>query len=605
MLAVLVFITLVLILGAGILTLTDATVKQSRTLSLSDNVFYSAESALQVYAQIVEERVRTVNPYSAPSDITYSELKSSSSDIETWRSAYLTDIKIELKAIYDDVIPSEDGSLGIDIDFYLGNVRLDLDDPYINFPDELALIIDTREQIISEFEKTVEKDSEFDDSYMEILTPLTFYPTKAISYSVTATMGGRTLVAYVVGVDLEGREVSSSGTGDAIPTFNEPEFNRPVAGSVGRDEVLGFGSYDGGAYYKSNNTDVYKALEKNADGSYVKSGTDYKWETIDADKKLESYNGLITQLKYVISETDALTRNSVLGNIPATDTRWVAGTNKNATHIRVTGNYTLTGDYPNLEYLEVVNGNLTISGTVNCPKLRGVYVGGGSGTDAISISVGAKFNGNSDIGGTIFLTKGRDIKLSTDNSKTLILFGKFLASGGNITIKISGGGNADSSSNSMFVATKNGVSDKGKLETTGQNFRMAAYSAGQVPQYYAENYLKLYVQNKQASFEGIFATLSDEPIFDGSVDDRNLRGIFVGNCGKLNGTVRVLPFNPDQEDKMLPGGLFDAEGEGFITIPVKDESTPDGGSLKIVIDDVSFGEKAKLVIRETTGDGDL
>jgi len=612
MLAVLVFLTLILVLGAGILTLADATVKQSRTLGLNDNLFYSAESALQVYVQLIEEKVRAVKIISDPHAISYSALNTDA--IEDKRSDHLTDIKNELQTIYGDIKPAEGGSLGIAIDFYLGEVRLDLD-ALFHSPEELELIGDTQDQIIVEYEKIMAEDPDLEGNYEgEIWTAVAFYPTKAITYRVTATMGGRTLVAYLEGVVLEEGENSPGGMGDAVPDFGKVEFDRPEGGFEIRDEILYFGAYDGGAYFHANNTNVYQALEKNADGSYKKNGSDYSWITIEAEKKLESYNSLTNQLRYVIAETDALTRDKVLGNIPASDGRWVAITNQNeqdakdAQYIKATGNYTLTGNYPDLEYLEIVNGKLTISGITNCPKLKGVYVGGASGTEAITISKDAQFNGNGSAGGTVFLTKGRDIVLYTSSSTITILFnGKFLASGGNVLIDVNGGGSASNKSNSMFVATKNGVvgSDNGKLTTIGQNFRMAAYSAQQVPQYYAENELILHVQNKQASFEGIFATLSDKYIFDDSVDKRNLKGIFVGNCNDITGNIRVSPFNPAQADKMLPGGLFDAEGGKFVVMPGEVAVPPGDGKLEIGLNDVNFGGRARLVIRETTGDRPL
>jgi len=607
MLVVLVFITLVLVLGIGILSLADATVRQSRTLGISDNVYYSAESALQVYVQLVDERVRVVRPFSDPHDIAYSKLDDEDDDsIETWRSEYLTEIKEQLLVIYDDVKPAGSGNLGIDIDFYLGNVRLNLANPYIHSTGELALIGDTREHIKSEFERIMDEEPGSEDDYEgEVQTEVVFYPTKAITYNVTATIGGRTLVAYLGDASSDDSE-DGSGTGDAIPDFSDTVFIRPVGGREGRDELLSFGSYDGGAYYKNNNINVYQALIKNADGSYIMSGSDHSWETIGADEKEQSYDGLINQLKYVITETDALTRDSVLGIVPgAADPPWELGTNNNARYIRANGNYILNGTYPNLEYLEVVNGSLTISGTVNCTKLKGVYVEGVSGTNAITILENAIFSGNSSVGGTIFLTKGRDIELNTGSGSTFLLDGKFLASGGDVTIDTSGGGAGNNKSNSMFVATKNGNSYKGKITTTGQNFRMAAFSAGQVPQYYAENDLLLHVQNNNASFEGIFATLSENNIFDDTVAERKLRGIFVGNCGKLRPNVRVLPFNPAQEDKMLPGGLFDAEGGGFIIVPGEVEIPPSDGSLSATLNEVTFDGVTKLVIRETTGDGEL
>ena len=609
MLAVLVFITLVLILGAGILSLADATVKQSRTLSLSDSVFYSAESALQVYVQLVEERMRDPITFSIIGDshiVPYNKLNTHP-EMENWRSDYLTFIKDQLKDIRDKIIPDNGGNLGITIDFDIGPVRLNLDTSVPNAGAELDLITDTRDKIRAELAWYRANDPDFVEPGGDMPTTVMFFPLQAITYRITATIGGRTLEAYISDAsDEEDPDETESphGPGNAIPDFNTV-FNRPHGGSEGRDAVLSFGSYDGGAYFKNYNTNVYQALKKNTDGSYAMSGGKYQWETIAANDKLRAYNSLIAQLRYVISETDARTRDSVLGNIPATDSRWKAGTDKNATHIRVTGDYPLTGEYPNLEYLEVV-GNLTISGTVNCPKLKGVYVGGSSGT-AITISEGTQFSGNGSVGGTVFLTKGRDIVLYTSsNSDTLLLNGKFLASGGDVIIVVSGGGSGNHKSNSMFVATKNGIANKGKLTTTGQNFRMAAYSANQVPQYYAENDLLLHIQNNNASFEGIFATLTEKDIFDGTVSNGNLKGIFVGNCGKLNNNVRILPFNPTQVDKMLPGGLFDATGgegfvyeEGVVAIP------PTAGSLEINLNGVDYGGVARLVIRETTGDGDL
>jgi len=607
MLAVLVFITLVIILGVGILALSDATVKQSRILGLSDSAFYSAESALQVYVQLVEERVSAVDIISDAYEIVYSELDDNDA-IETWRSDHLTDIKEQLQGIYYDIRPDEGGSLGIDIEFYLGDALLNVDDPDSHPPEELAFIGDTRDRIKHEFEAIVAGDPGFDDSYMDIQTAVVFYPKKAITYSVTATMSGRTLVANVgsaFSVDLGGEvETSPSGKGDALPDFDDTVFLRPEIELESREEVLRYGTYDGGAYYHANNTNVYSSLRKDADGTYIKEGLNYKWDAIDATKKNESYNSLIDQLKLVISEVDALTRDRVLGNIPATDPRWSNGTNTDAQYIRATGNYTMSGNYPNLEYLEVV-GNLTISGKVDCYKLKGVYVGGVSGTNAITILESAQLDGNRTIGGTIFLTKNRDILLNTGSSTTLLYNGKFLASGGNVTISVSGGGMGNNKSNSMFVATKNGVpgSAKGKLTTTGQNFRMAAYSLEQVPQYYAENDLLLHVQNANASFEGIFATLSERDIFDGTVGDRNLKGLYVGNCSRLGQNVRILPFNPEQENQMLPGGLFDAEGYGFIYVPGEiDESAAGNGSLSIMISELKFSGDAKLIIRETTGD---
>ena len=610
MLAVLMFITFVLILAVGILALADASVRQSGVLGISDNVFYSMESALQVYMQLVDERVRTIDILSDSYDTAFSTLDSSTA-IATWQSNHLTYIKNQLLTIYNDVKPAASGSLGIAIDFYLGDVLLNLDDPTSHTPEELAMIGDTRDQIKEEFERIMEEDPALSGSFAgEIWTAVSFYPAKAITYSVTATMGGRTLVANVDSVfTVDPEEASSSRTGDAIPKFGDTLFIKPEGGRGNKDDLLKFGTYDGGAYYKNNNTNVYEALKKNDDGSYDMkeegTGKVYQWETITQNEKKKAYDGLIIQLKYVISETDALTRDRVLGNIPTTDPRWDLGTNKNAKYIKVTGNYTLTGNYPNLEYLEVVNGNLTISGTVTCPKLRGVFVGGGTGTEAITISTNVEFSGNASIGGTKFLTKGRDIKFNTDNKRIRLLNGKFLASGGNVTITVSGGGSADAQSNSMFVATKNGNANKGKLATTGQNFRMDAYSAEQVPQYYAENDLTLYVQNSNASFQGIFATLTDNDIFNGTVNNGNLTGIFVGNCSKIATSVRILPFNPAQANKMLPGGLFDSEGEGFIYVPGEVEVAPQDGSLFITINGVNFGGEAKLVIRETTGDGDL
>ena len=605
MLAVLVFITLVLILGAGILTLADAAVKQSRALSMSDNVFYSAESALQVYVQIVDERVRAVDILSDPEEIALSELDNEYV-LDAWRSDHLTYIKDQLFDIYKDVKPAEGGNLGITIHFYIGDERIFIDNP-IHSDDELAMIGDSRELIIEAYEGIVDEDPELEDSEAEIWTEVVFYPTKAIRYIITAELGGRTLVASVGGVFSlnPGEAEGESGAGDARPNVGGTVFTRPEGGREGREEILQFGSYDGGAYYKNNNTNVYQALKKNADGSYAKNGSNYVWETIAATEKQQAYDGLIAQLKYVISETNELTRDSVLGNIPADDTRWSNGVNQNATHIRVTGNYTLSGSYPNLVYMEVVNGNLTIAtGAVNCPKLRGVYVGGGTGTEAITISENSQFTGNGAVGGTVFLTKGRDIKLNMGSSTTRLIDGKFLASGGDVTIYVSGGGSGNNESNSMFVATKDGNANKGKLTTDGQNFRMAAYSTAQVPQYYAENDLILKAQNSQASFEGIFATLSDNYIFkNASPNNGNLRGIFVGNCGGILGTsVRILPFNPAQEDKMLPGGLFDADGDGTIIIIGEEEIEPEDGSLKIKINDITFDGTAKLVIRETTGD---
>jgi len=603
MLAVLVFITLVLILGAGVLTLADAAIKQSRALSVSDNAFYSVESALHVYAQLVGERVRGVTLISASHEIAFSKLEGP--EIETLRSKHLTNIKTDLKDIYDAIIPAAGGTIGIDIIFYIDDVRLDLDDLLDHTFEELGTIGDTQDRIKAEFDALAEDDpeiAEFEES--EIWTMVAFYPTKAITYDITANKGGRTFVASVGGpssIEPGAAESSASGSGAATPDFGDPVFIRPTEGREARDEVLYFGSYDGGAYFKNNNTNVYQALVKNAGGNYVMNGTDYTWETIEAIKKQQAYNGLIDQLNYVISETDALTKERVLGGVSGEDTLWQAGTIMTAEYIRVTGNYTLTGSYPNLKHLEVVNGNLTISGSVRCPKLIGVFVQGGSGAYAITISEGTDFIGNISNGGTTFLTKGRDIMLSTSSSTvTRLINGKFLASGGNILINASG--NTNNESNSMFVATKNGNSAKGMLTTTGQNFRMAAYTAEQVPQYYAENDLKLHVQNSNASFEGIFATLSDNYIFDGSMGNRNLRGIFVGNCGNLAGNIRVMPFNPAQQGKMLPGGLFDAEGDGYIYIPGEEEVFAEDGRLTIVINGLNFDGVTRLNIRETTGD---
>jgi len=260
MLAVLVFITLVLVLGAGILSLADATVKQSRTLGLSDRTFYSAESALQVYVQLVEERMRETSSFSIIGEshvVPYNKLNTHT-EIETWRSNYLSDIKEQLQDIYDAVIPGDggSGSLGIAIYFYLGPVRLNLDTSVPNAGAELALITDTRDQIRAELEWYRANDPSFEEPGGDMPTTVMFFPLKAITYRIIATIGGRTLEAYIGRVSNEeepDEAESPHGPGNAIPDFNTV-FNRPHGGSEGRDTVLSFGSYDGGAYLKNNNT---------------------------------------------------------------------------------------------------------------------------------------------------------------------------------------------------------------------------------------------------------------------------------------------------------------------------------------------------------------
>jgi len=583
------------------IALSQNNVKQGLAVMQSDKNYYAAESAAQTAMRMVVESFEAT-PTTQKIAIEIVTDENDEYPHKTFING-IWNIHIQNYADFERELSGmvSDAKIAINNNYatWLYDIRNKFDNYDFRYDDETAEItsfkplgkeiIDTLSEFLSKVDISFKEDFERYQTSSPIEIDVVLIPP---DFVLTATSGGRSVLA-TLGGDID----FTTDVDDVPPPIPTPPPPVPIPPTPGGEEPptppvlpdmpelpelnepelpekVEFESLNGGAYYKSNNSS-----NTTNSGIYGSAAPSYK---------LSVYDMFINSLNELISQTDAMTRESVINTAIAQNTITNANQINNAGNrsVRFNGNLTLDGNYPNLEYLEV-NGNLTIKGTVNCPNLKGLYVNG-----TMTIEKGAKFYGNN----TDILITGGLLKVELDNATTTVYDCRFYVKGGNIEMSTSGG-NSRLDSNSMFLATKNGNNNYGKF-TIGDPVRLnnnanveLSSDVTMIPQFYSENTMNIYVHASAKALKALIVTLSDDPIFFGTPGSLNMEGLVIGNCNGINKSVNSFGTTGGM-DAIMDGGLFSVMNDAFEKEYAENKAAYDAAMTKYLSDLAAY-ETAK------------
>ena len=211
---------------------------------------------------------------------------------------------------------------------------------------------------------------------------------------------------------------------------------------------------------------------------------------------------------------------------------------------------------------------------------------------------------------------------------------RFFVQGGNILFPGTNGGTRQYKTNSVFVATKGmnslGLSDRsfGKIHIgLSHNTGHSMQASGQLGQFLAEGNLKILgFANNKATPQGVFVTLSHDPIFwSNNIANPSFEiiGLIVGNCdgysnitnelhsghvdrtgtlvSNIHISVRAFDFAGSSNEAVMDYGLFGERKDiGYIPPQGGANYVPITASLSGVLQTLEFNRIVS--IRETTGE---
>jgi hypothetical protein len=590
------FLTFVVILGTAILVVAQSNAQQSAAVYQADRHYYAAESAVQVAIQEFISRFDT--GFLRNDDLVNGMVIQRSYRRGEWDT--LTPQQ-QIDAFAEDRTRIENRIRDNVLATY-GIVRNRIEDEsiYQFNHNEQVRMNNTFEYDIVFTEPPVRRDG-YDYSQTNLDDRLRDYVGMVLSQihlRFTASSGGR--------------EVSMEYRIDLVPR-NPPPDNTPSGVDFNN---LGNGLISD--HDKSTGCNAGNTLE------LYENFIDALNDMMDQVKEMEIDELIPGDM---VTGTSTVT-GGTLNNAWFTAANFPAGRNR----IVSSGNLTLNGipatnaNAQRLEYLEV-NGDLTITGTVNLSNLKGVHV-----TGCVIIN-GATFTGTSP-NGTHFLIEGSTQHANGWTRAALDVVGSvtidwchFYVNGGNIFILQPGGGDSFTS-NSIFVAAKTPDNKRGMIAigfnsrpptTNGNNTIMNA-SNNQIPQFYAEGDLKLYSHNSgNAVYRGIFATLvgshkndngvgykpitetEDETILGyehpdifylrGGAHPNRIEGLFVGQAQPT--LPKPGAYTPT-ETNIMDGGIFNVMRGDSLT------DTESGGDFANFRSSAP-GDNEIYSLRETTG----
>lgn len=410
---VLIFMTVMLLLGVALLTASQSSASQSAGGVKADTNYYAAESAAQLAAQMFfsEWEESGVTFYEVREGIPYSGIDLASALYEM-ESSLVSRAENELQDIFDRVSSEVNG--------------MELNGEAVTLK---ALGIDSIE-LESDFVMASEDGI---DTYTAIVY------LKDPSFIMSATSGGRT-VTIKTGYDTEQTTVVVEQEGAKFPDYN------------------------GGAFYQDKTGGIY------GNGSSEAAQTAYDM-FIEALRTLVSRTNSMTREsvldlnngKNTYTATSGLTTSSVYAQ---TGTITISGGTaaspvvyQNLEYLDVSGNLTISGNavFPNLKGV-YVSGSMTVSGGAS---INAMVKSGAAVTDSRKPN-----SGPSD-----FLVQNGIVI----NCATELNWCRFYAQKSEIVINHSG--NAALTSNSIFIATKDDAGNRGSIRSVGQNFRPSTNGA--------------------------------------------------------------------------------------------------------------------------------
>lgn len=510
---VLIFMTVMLILGTAMLAGAQYSVAQSRSAAAAEKHYYAAESAAQIAAQMLLENlggaVSIVRDEIAPEAVGVT------------LDAMEAELEDTLLGAYNDVKRAIDGMAFNGEPVSLGE-------------------LDTNELVIQRESETYDIYDDINEEFITVCIAAVYFENPALA--ITATSGGR-----------------------SVTVSTNAEANLTLTVIRGGTHEVTYGEYYGSAFYKDTTGGIYGPA------------TD---EQAAANK--ESYDMFVSGLNELFADAASLTVNSVLNTTDNEHESWpalAAGT-ANASFAGTTINASTPG-VGTVEYL-YVPGNLTISGNVSFPNLKGIYVGGN-----LIVNTGASFTGNTNKAiGTNCLIGGA-MTINAEGGNTTINNSRFYVEG-NIEAKLK---NSSLISNSIFIA----YGDAGTITLnvpTQPNVNVG--STTHTPQFYAKYLLRMGAQGSGNNYYGIYATLGQtDMVKDGSTSGISFSGLIIGNVDNSRISKSMTELNETQKNNMMDGGIFSVINESdTIIIREPDEA----------YETFSYASTG-VTIRETTGEG--